>query len=82
MKDVSQWGPLIMALLAVIGAVAGALRSAWRFAKAQAVAEVLRDQSAATILAKNAELADLEADNRELKAENGRLWTLLQERSQ
>lgn len=79
--DKSDLAPLVMAAIATAGAITGAMTSAWKWAKARAREDLLRDQATATITAKNAELAELEADNIDLKAENARLWALLQERS-
>lgn len=62
---------VITALVTVgVPAIIGALTAGYRAAKAAARAEILQEQSKATVEAKNAELE-------EVKAENRRLWALL-----
>lgn len=78
--DATALAALIVAVTGAIGTAIGGIMAAWRYAKAQAKAELLREQSAATIDAKNRELADLQTECDELRAENARLWGLVPER--
>jgi Tfp pilus assembly protein PilN len=72
--DATGMAALIVAITGAIGTAIGGLMAAWKWAKAQAKAEFLKEQSASTI-------RELEASNADLEAENKRLWSLLSERS-
>lgn len=64
--DATGVAALIVAITGAIGTTGGGIAVAWRWAKAQAKADLLREQSQATIT--------------ELETENTRLWALLEER--
>ena len=70
--DWSGAATLITAMVAALSFLGGGALGAWKWAQKIARDTVLADQTRETIAAKDAEIT-------ELKAENSRLWSLLDE---
>lgn len=77
--DTAGLAALIVAIMGAIGTTIGGLLAAWKWAKTQAKAEWLREQSAATIRELETDNAELKRENAELRVENQRLWGLVPE---
>jgi transposase-like protein len=75
--DATGLAALIGASVAAVSALIGGAASLYRFARAQAKADLLQEQSHATITAKDGEINELKAEVAEVKAENARLWSML-----
>lgn len=72
---------ILVGSVTVITAIVAAIRATLNWAKAQAKADLLRDQSEKTIEAKNRELATQDRYIERLEQEKSQLWALLQEKS-
>lgn len=66
--DLTGIAALITALIAAITTAAGAVFAAWRWAVAQGKKDALAEQVQKTLTAKDAEIAELNEDKRQLEA--------------
>ena len=65
--DLTGIAAIITATFAAIGTASGAVYAAWRWAVAQGKKDALAEQVTKTLAAKDAEIAELQEDKRQLE---------------